>query len=88
MKTTTENSVNKVGVFIRNSEARFGLTMAFPRDLQIEKILDLANQLSEKTFYHAEKIWRKHFKKETLPNGDYEVNISKNNDDFLKPLDF
>jgi hypothetical protein len=87
-KTTNENSLNKVGVFIHGGEAKFALTMLFPREIQVEKIRDLTKLLSEKTLYHAEKIWRKHFKMQFVPDGGYEVNLSKDNDDFLNPISF
>jgi hypothetical protein len=87
-KTGTENCLNKVGVFIRGGEVRFALTMAFPRELQVERIRDLTKLLSEKTWNHAEKIWLRHFKGQFVPDSDYEVNLSKENDDFLKPISF
>ena len=87
-KTANEKSLNKVGVFIHGGEAKFALTMIFPREIQVEKIRDLTKLLSEKTWYHAEKIWRKHFKMQFVPDGDYEVNLSKDNDDFLNPISF
>jgi hypothetical protein len=62
------------------------MTMAFPRD--IKKIHDLTMLLDEKSRYHAEKIWWKHFKKQVISANNYEVNLSKENDDFLKPISF
>ena len=88
LKTINLNSVNKVGVFIRGGQAKFALTMLFPRENEVGRIRDLTNLLSEKTWYHAEKIWHKHFKMQFVPDGDYEVNLAKDNDDFLKPISF
>lgn len=62
--------------------------MLFPREIQVEKIRELTKFLSEKTWDHAEKIWRKHFKMQFVPDGGYEVNLSKDNDDFLNPISF
>jgi hypothetical protein len=87
-KTANENSLNKVGVFIHGGEAKFALTMLFPREIQVKKIRDLTKMLSEKTRCHAEKIWRKHFKMLFVPDGGYEVNLSKDNNDFLNPISF
>jgi hypothetical protein len=87
-KTANQNSLNKVGVFIRGSEARFALTMVFPREIQVGTIRDLTVLLSEGTWSHAEKIWRQYFKMQYVPDGDYEINLSKDNDDFLKPISF
>jgi hypothetical protein len=85
-KTANADSSNKVGVFIANGNVRFALAMAFPRD--VKKIHELTKILSDKTWYHAEKIWRKHFKTQFVPDGGYEVNLSKDNDDFLNPISF
>jgi len=89
MKTIENNySINKIRVSIKDGDVQFGMTMAFPREAQIEKIRDLTNTLSEKTRYHADKIWRRHFKSSYVPDNDYEVNLSKENDAFLNPLRF
>jgi hypothetical protein len=85
-QTANNDSLNKVGVYIQDGTVRFGITMMFPRDTQ--RIHDLAKTLSEKTWYHSEKIWQKHFKKEFIPDNHYEVNLSKESDDFLKPISF
>src|ERR1700685_2345940 len=85
-KSTQNNSVNKIGVFIKNGQVHFGITMAFP--LQVEKIRDLTKLLDEKTRYHSDKIWLRYFKKEFIRDNHYEVNLSKENDDFLKPISF
>jgi hypothetical protein len=87
-KTASESSLNKVGVFIHGGEAKFALSMIFPREIQVEKIRDLTELLSEKMWCHAEKIWCKHFKMQFVPDGNYEVNLSKNTDDFLNPISF
>jgi hypothetical protein len=81
-KTTNNDCLNKVGVFIQGGTVQFGMTMLFPRDTQ--KIHDLAKALSEKTWYHAEKIWKRYFKGDFVKNGRYEINISKTDDSFLK----
>jgi len=83
LKTTNDSPLNKVGVFISGGSARFALAMAFPRDIQ--KIRELAEALQQKTWYHAEKIWKRYFKTTYLEDGSYEVNISKADDSFLKP---
>jgi len=85
-KTANADSSNKVGVFIANGRVRFALAMAFPRDVQ--KIHELTKILSDKTWYHAEKIWQRYFKTQFVRDGNYEVNISNNDDEFLKPLRF
>jgi len=54
-KAINLTSVNKVGVFIRGGQAKFALTMLFPRENEVGKIRDLTILLSEKTWYHAEK---------------------------------
>jgi hypothetical protein len=87
-KTANQSFINKVGVFVRGGQAKFALTMVHPRGIQIEKIRELTVSLSEKTWYHAEKIWRKHFKAQPVLDGDYEINLSKECDDFLKPISF
>jgi hypothetical protein len=69
---------------IISGNVRFALAMAFPRDVQ--KIHELAKILSDKTWYHAEKIWQRHFKTQFVKDGNYEVNISKTDDSFLKPI--
>jgi hypothetical protein len=86
--STSENSLNKIGVFIKGGTVRFAMTMAFPREGHVEKIRALTKLLSEKTWYHSEKTWRKHFKKQFIPDNHYEVNLSKENDDFLKLICF
>jgi len=86
--STNENSLNKIGVFINGGTVRFAMTMAFPREGHVEKIRDLTKLLSEKTWYRSEKIWGEHFKEKFVPDDHYEVNLSKENDDFLKPICF
>ena len=88
LKSTGNNSVNKIGVFIKGGHVHFGMTMAFPREDQVEKIRDLTKLLTDKTFFHSEKIWQRHFKSEYVPDNNYEVNLSKENNDFLKPISF
>jgi hypothetical protein len=83
-KTTDDDCLNKVAVFVRNRSARFALTMVFPRAVQIEEIRDLSDALSQKTWYHAEKIWKRYFSGKAVKDGNYEVNISKSDDAFLK----
>lgn len=83
-KTASDETLNKVAVHIQGRAARFAITMLFPRDIQ--KIHDLTEKLAEKTWYHAEKIWRKHFKDSFIKDGSYEINISKTDDSFLKNL--
>jgi hypothetical protein len=85
-KTSDDYPVNKVGVSIQGGAVRFMITMLFPRDTQ--KICDLAKALSEKTWNDAEKIWQIHFKSEYVPDNDYEINLSKNDDAFLKSIQF
>jgi hypothetical protein len=80
---TTDNAcLNTVGVSIHGGTIRFAMTMLFPRDTQ--RIHDLAKSLSEKTWDHAENIWKRHFKSDFVKDGSYEVNISKADDSFLK----
>ena len=55
LKSTENNSVNKIGVFIKGGHVRFAMTMAFPRESQIEKIRYLTKLLTDKTFFHSEK---------------------------------
>lgn len=86
--STSQSLLNKIGVFINSGSIRFAMTMAFPREGQVEKIRDLTKTLSEKTWYHAEKVWQRHFGKQFIPDNRYEVNLSKENDDFLKPISF
>ncbi len=86
--STSQNSLNKIGVLINGGNVRFAMTMAFPREGHIGKIRDLTMLLSEKTWSHSETIWAKYFKQEFIPDNQYEVNLSKNNDDFLKPICF
>jgi hypothetical protein len=88
LKSTDNNSVNKIGVFIKDRHVHFGMTMAFPRRDQVEIIRDLTKLLAEKTRFHSEKIWHRHFKSEFVPDNNYEINISKNDDSFLKALRF
>ena len=83
-----KSSINKVGVFVRGGEAKFALTMAFPRGIQIEKIRELTILLSDKTWEDAKKISQKYLNETFIPDGDYEVNLSKECDDFLKPISF
>jgi hypothetical protein len=83
-KTANADFPNKIGVFISGGTVRFGLAMAFPRDVQ--KIRNLTEILSEKTWYHAEKIWQRYFKSQFVKDGKYEVNISKTNDSFLESI--
>jgi hypothetical protein len=83
-KTINADSSNKVGVFIKSGNVKFGLAMAFPRDVQ--KIRDLTKILADKTWYHAEKMWQRYFKTQFVKDGNYEVNISKTDDSFLKPI--
>jgi hypothetical protein len=83
-KTVNADSSNKVGVFISGGNVRFALAMAFPRDVQ--KIRDLVKILSDKTWYHAEKNWQRHFKNQFVKDGNYEVNISKTDDSFLETI--
>ncbi len=85
-RTAADNSLNKVAIFIRDSNVRCATTMIFPREIQIEKIRSLVNALSQKTQYHAEKVWKRNIKKEFVRDGDYEVNLSKSDDEFLKTL--
>jgi hypothetical protein len=87
-KTTNQSSINKIGVFVHGGQAKFALTMIHPRGIQIEKIRELTVLLSKKTWDYAEKIWRKHFKAQPVLDGDYEINLSKECDDFLKPISF
>lgn len=88
LKSTENNSVNKIGVFIKGGQVRFAMTMAFPREEQVEKIRDFTKLLSDKTLYHSEKIWLRHFKSQYVQDNNYEVNLSKDDDAFLKPLRF
>lgn len=88
LKSTDNNSVNKIGVFIRDGHARFGMTMTFPREAQVEKVRDLTKLLTEKTWFHSEKIWQRHFKSKSVQDNNYEVNLSKDDDTFLKPVRF
>jgi hypothetical protein len=88
LKSKDNNPVNKIGVFIKDGQARFGMTMAFPRRAQVEKIRDLTKLLTEKTCFHSEKIWQRHFKSKSVQDNNYEVNLSKNDDIFLKPVRF
>ena len=81
-KTAEDDVINKVAVSIQSGTVRFAITMLFPRDTQ--RIYDLAKVLSEKTSYHAEKIWTRYFKGAFVKDGAYEVNISKGDDSFLK----
>jgi hypothetical protein len=87
-KSTENNSVNKVGVFIKDGQVHFAMTMAFPRETQIEKIRELTKLLTDKTFFHSEKIWQRHFRSKYVPDNNYEVNLSKEDDAFLKPICF
>jgi hypothetical protein len=84
-KTTEDDCLNKVIVAVRDGSARFALTMVGPRAIQIEKIRNLAGTLSQTTWSQAENIFKKYFKGEFVKDGDYEVNISKGEDVFLKP---
>jgi hypothetical protein len=81
-KTSDNDCLNKIGVYIQDRTVRFGMTMLFPRDTQ--RIHDLAKALSEKTWYHAEKNWKRYFKGGFVKDGNYEVNVSKADDSFLK----
>jgi len=83
-KTANADSSNKIGVFITGGNVKFGLAIAFPRDVQ--KIRELAKILSGKNWYHAEKIWHRHFKTQFINDGNFEVNISKKDDSFLKAI--
>jgi hypothetical protein len=85
-KTSDNYLINKVGVSIQGGTVRFAITMLFPRDTQ--KICDPAKILLKKTWNDAEKIWQTYFKSEYVPDNDYEINLSKENDDFLKPISF
>lgn len=87
-KSTDNNSINKIGVFVKDGQAHFAMTMAFPREGQIEKIRDLTKLLTEKTWFHSEKIWQRYFKSKSVKDNNYEVNLSKNDDSFLKPVRF
>jgi hypothetical protein len=88
LKSIDNNSVNKIGVFIKGGQARFGMTMAFPREDQVEKIRNLTELLTEKTWFHSEKIWQRHFKSKSVQDNNYEVNLSKDDDSFIKPIRF
>lgn len=87
-KSTENNPMNKIGVFINGGYVSFAMTMAFPREGKIEEIRALANLLSEKSRCHADKIWERHFKTRFVQDDEYEVNLSKDDDAFLKPLRF
>lgn len=88
IKTTEDAFLNKVIVSVRGSTARRGIVFLFPRDLAVVRIKSLATELKSKCLYHADKIWRRTMANEPLPTGDYEVNISGENDSLLIPLKF
>ena len=88
VKIAEDNSLNKIRVSIENGHVFFAMTMAFPRGAEIENIRELTKLLAEKTRFHADKIWLKHFKTHYVPDNNYEVNISKDDNDFLKLLRF
>ena len=82
LKTTDDDCLNKVGVVIQGGSARFAMTMVFPRDVQ--KIRSLTEALADTTWCRAEEIWKTYFKDDFVEDGNYEVNISKTDDTFLK----
>ncbi|HXT39475.1 MAG TPA: hypothetical protein VN887_05580 [Candidatus Angelobacter sp.] len=84
--TATNESLNKIVAFVSNGNVRFAVSVIFPRNIQVEKIRDLADTLSRKTWYHAEKIWEKQMKGVYVKDGEYEVNLSENASEFLRPL--
>jgi hypothetical protein len=84
--TANDESFNKVAAFVRNGGIQFASTVVFPRHNHVERIRDLAEILSQKASYSAKKIWTRCIGSSRVMDGDYEVNLSKHDDAFLKPL--
>lgn len=84
--TTSGLRLNKVAVFLHGTQARFAITPVFPRSKQVVEIGNLAQILATKTFEQAKIIWSLRFGGIQLTEGDFEVNLSKDDDHFLKSL--
>lgn len=88
-KTSEDHLLNKVVMLARQGEGvRFGVPMLVPRALRLDEIKALARELCELTWQRANKIVENRFAGFTLPEGDYEVNLSDKNDEIIRPIEW
>ena len=84
--TTSLSGLNKVAVFLHGTQAKFAITPVFPRSKQVQEIGKLAQILASKAFEQGKLIWSRRLGGVQLTEGSFEVNLSKTDDQFLKPL--
>jgi hypothetical protein len=84
--TANDESFNKVVAIVRNGQVQLGSTVVFPRHNRVEQVRSLVEILSRKASCHAEEIWRQFMGGNWIADGTYEVNLSKQDDAFLKLL--
>lgn len=78
-------SLNKVTIKSFNSKLTAGVTFLWLRRETMEKARSLCAVMRRKAVYQADKIWQRHSNRCAVPDGEYEVNLSSDSDDFFVP---
>lgn len=80
------NQLNKVIITVKGDLVEFGFSYLQLRPEEIKRVKDLSCALAKKCAFHGEKIWNRHMRQFSEPEGEYEVNLSSGDGPFLVPL--